>query len=62
MVKSCSDVNRTWQILDGWFGERDRVVDSLIQDLDALKPYDNKGKIDELAMTKFIKVFKNCAS
>ena len=59
MVKSCSDVDRAWQILDARFGDRDRVVDSLLQDLDALKSYEIKGRINTPAMARFIEVLQN---
>ena len=59
MVKSCATVDRAWEVLDARYGDQDRLVDSLLRDLDNLKPYELKGKINIQAMTRFIQILQN---
>lgn len=59
LVESCSSVASAWEMLDERFDDKDRVVDSLLQDLDGLKPYEYKGKVNLPAMARFIQVLQN---
>ena len=59
MIKGCINVRRAWEILDEYFGDRDRVVDSLMKDLESLKTYESKGKINIPAMGRFIQTLQN---
>ncbi|XP_063971215.1 uncharacterized protein LOC135157940 [Lytechinus pictus] len=59
LVKSCSSVARAWEMLEQRFDDKDRVVDRLLQDLDSLKPYESKGKVNLPAMANFIQVLQN---
>lgn len=59
MVKSCATVERAWEVLDARYGDQDRLVDSLLKDLDNLKSYELKGRISVQAMTRFIQVLQN---
>lgn len=54
MIKGCTDVRRAWEVLDDYFGDRDRVVDSLLKDLGGLNTYENKGKLNVPAMALFV--------
>lgn len=36
-VKGCINVERAWQVLDECYGDDDRMVDSLLKDLDNLR-------------------------
>ena len=58
MVKSCSSIERAWEVLDAKYGDQDRLVDSLLRDLDSLKPYEFKGKINIHAMNRFIQTLQ----
>ncbi|XP_011670916.2 uncharacterized protein LOC100893156 [Strongylocentrotus purpuratus] len=48
-----------YEMLDERFDDKDRVVDSLLQDLDGFKPYEYKGKVNLPAMARFIQVLQN---
>nr|XP_054771582.1 uncharacterized protein LOC129279496 [Lytechinus pictus] len=54
MIKGCVSVARAWEILDEYYGDPDKVVDSLLKELDDLKPYEHKGKISLPAMKRFV--------
>ncbi|XP_072170561.1 uncharacterized protein [Diadema setosum] len=58
MIKGCINVQRAWQVLDEKYGDQDRVVDSLLRDLENLKPYEIKGKISLSAMTGFFQTLQ----
>ncbi|XP_071509981.1 uncharacterized protein [Diadema antillarum] len=58
MIKGCINVQRAWQVLDEKYGDQDRVVDSLLRDLENLKPYEIKGKISLNAMTGFVQTLQ----
>ena len=58
MIKGCINVQRAWQVLDQKYGDQDRVVDSLLQDLENLKPYQIKGKVSLSAMTGFVQTLQ----
>lgn len=59
MVKSCATIVRAWEVLDARYGDQDRLVDSLLRDLDSLKSYELKGRVNVQAMTHFIQVLQN---
>lgn len=59
MIKGCINVKRAWEILDEYFGDRDRVVDSLMKDLEGLKTYEYKGKMNIPAMGRFVQTLNN---
>ena len=58
MIKGCINVQRAWQVLDEKYGDQDRVVDNLLQDLENLKPYQFKGKVSLSAMTSFVQTLQ----
>ncbi|XP_071950886.1 uncharacterized protein [Antedon mediterranea] len=58
MVKGCIDVARAWEVLDERYGDKDRVVDSLLKDLENLKSYESKDKINIPAMSRFVQTLQ----
>lgn len=43
-IKGCINIERAWQVRDDCYGDNDKVVDRLLQDLNNLWPYEHKGK------------------
>ena len=58
LIKGCISVTRAWEVLDGYYGDEDKIVDSLLKDLDNLKSYELKGKVDLPAMQRFVQTLQ----
>ena len=58
-IKGCSDLKKAWEILDEAYGDEDRIVETLINDLDSIDTYEVKGKINLTAMEKFVENLQN---
>eukprot|EP00057_Strongylocentrotus_purpuratus_P005403 XP_003730892.1 PREDICTED: uncharacterized protein LOC100888831 [Strongylocentrotus purpuratus] len=58
MIKGCISVERAWEVLDEYYGDQDKVVDSLLKELDDLKPYEYKGKVNLPAMRRFVQTLQ----
>ena len=57
--KHGQELFRCWQSRILILGTEIDIVDSLLQDLDALKSYQYNGKINVAAMARFIQVLQN---
>ncbi|XP_038063017.1 uncharacterized protein LOC119733704 [Patiria miniata] len=57
-VKGCINVTRAWQVLDEYYGDSDKIVDSLLRDLDNLKTYEIKGRVNLPAMSRFVQTLQ----
>lgn len=58
MVKSCINTQRAWEILDESFGDQDKVIDAILNDIDNLKTYEVKGKVNLTAMGHFVQTLQ----
>ncbi|XP_063962448.1 uncharacterized protein LOC135155912 [Lytechinus pictus] len=58
-IKGCISVERAWQVLDECYGDQDKVVDSLLKDLENLRTYEIKGKTNLPAMGHFVQTLQN---
>ncbi len=57
-IKGRINTERAWQVLDECYGDQDKVVDSLLKDLDNLNPYESKGRTNLSAMDCFVQTLR----
>ncbi|KAJ8032361.1 hypothetical protein HOLleu_25872 [Holothuria leucospilota] len=57
-IKGCINIERAWQVLDDCYGDNDKVVDRLLQDLNNLRPYEHKGKTNLQEMDRFVQTLQ----
>ena len=58
LIKGCISVTRAWEVLDGYYGDEDKIVDSLLKDLENLISYEVKGKVNLPAMQQFVQTLQ----
>ena len=58
-IKGCINVARAWQVLDECYGDKDKLVDGLLKDLENLKTYERKGRPNISSMTEFVQTLQN---
>ena len=58
-IKGCINLNRAWQVLDDCYGDEDKLVDSLLRELENLKTYEHKGKTNLSTMRNFVQTLQN---
>jgi hypothetical protein len=58
-IKNCLSVGKAWDILDQEYGDEDRLVDTLITDLECVEPYHTKGNVNLASMSKFVETLQN---
>ncbi|XP_072019604.1 uncharacterized protein [Amphiura filiformis] len=58
-IKGCINLERAWQELDECYGDQDKLVDSLLTELENLKAYERRGKADLPAMSQFVQTLQN---
>ena len=58
-IKNCLTIGRAWSILDGEYGDKDRLIDILLSDLEKIENYDNKGHVNLGHMSRFIENLQN---
>ncbi|XP_064643562.1 uncharacterized protein LOC135497661 [Lineus longissimus] len=58
-IKNCTSIDRAWSILDKEYGDKDRLVDTLISDLEKIDVYHTKGHINVGHMSRFVETLQN---
>lgn len=62
-IKGCLDIKRAWEILDESYGDNDRLLELLLNDLEQLNTYElSKGKYDLKAMEHFVESVRSFAT
>lgn len=61
-IKNCMSIDKAWPILDQEYGDDDRLIDTLIADLDRIEPYHTKGHVNLGSMNRFVETLQNFAT
>ena len=58
-IKACINIDRAWEVLDEAYGDEDRLVEILLNDLERMHGYEYNGKIDLRKMETFLESLQN---
>ncbi|MCG8432222.1 MAG: hypothetical protein MJA29_13770, partial [Candidatus Omnitrophica bacterium] len=58
-IKNCMSITKAWSILDSEYGDKDRLIDILLSDLEKIETYHNKGNINIGHMARFVETLQN---